>query len=729
MILSILLAVLVSSPDTGMNDSLPDSSSRVTLESISYSADSLLFLPSGEVLFLVGEVTIDYRDMTLRADTVKYDAEAGVIVSRGESELFERGESIRGTTMIYDVETRKGHIIQAASRYDAGFYTGSSITRVGRNEFNITDARFTTCDYTPPHYHFYCPVLKVFPDDKAVAKPVYMFVKNTPVFYFPYWIFPIRRGRQPGFTMPKLGRTGRDGRFLREAGYYFVFSDYADLWLHGDIMEKTRFVLAADERHKLRYVCNGGTKAEWRREFRNKRDRWMFFGHHLHDFPDGTSLRLQGEFLSDRSYLEETQQNPEDRMTGEVSSWFSVNRHFGRLAVQAAVSRTSYLHTDPDTIPGETEVVQEAPDIRFSLPSAPLLHIPSDPDRRRPWHSLYWNLSAHYLARDVQMEEFRATNSAFRLASGLTSSQRAWGWLTLSQYLSASGTVFDRDRNGNRFPWWIHGSTGISASTEIYGIFGGGLLGMNALRHTVSPEVTLHYAPNTYLSEDGAASTDSTYLEYYTFADFGPPEGSKLLVLSLSNTLEGKKILRRRVSKFDLASLDITTTMNLSESDKPFSPLCATLGLKPIQAVSLTGTGSWDPYRREFTDLSLSTGFKLSGYDGTLFPDSGALEPGLPLRLSLSHFYRHPLGDSPAVSKLKFRVSLDVTPGWSIEYNAYYDLLNGGFINQSYTLRRELHCWEAVFVRHISEIDSGFYFKINIVDLPDIKIEQHVSSF
>ena len=53
----------------------------------------------------------------------------------------------------------------------------------------------------------------------------------------------------------------------------------------------------------------------------------------------------------------------------------------------------------------------------------------------------------------------------------------------------------------------------------------------------------------------------------------------------------------------------------------------------------------------------------------------------------------------------------------------------GAFINQSYTLRRDLHCWEALFVRHISDTDSGFYFKINIIDLPDIKIEQHVSNF
>jgi len=194
MTLFLCLLTLCAS-ETPDPDSVSTDSTRIAerLETIAYSADSLIFNPRTGDLILIGSSTLDYRDMTLESDTVEYSAENEIITARGESELLEQGESITGNGMIYSIPTRKGRILNAASEYDFGFYTGASITRVARNEFNIVDARFTTCDDDSIHYYFYCPVMKVFPDDKAVARPVYLYVEDTPILYFPYWVFPIRR--------------------------------------------------------------------------------------------------------------------------------------------------------------------------------------------------------------------------------------------------------------------------------------------------------------------------------------------------------------------------------------------------------------------------------------------------------------------------------------------------------------------------------------------------------
>ncbi|MCK7470338.1 MAG: hypothetical protein MZU95_05660 [Desulfomicrobium escambiense] len=134
----------------------------------------------------------------------------------------------------------------------------------------------------------------------------------------PYAVFPIRRGRSSGFTLPTLGQSGRDGKYLRRLGYYFGFSDYIDLQIRSDIMEKTRFSLSLQERHRLRYVHDGGFRVEWRREYENSRDRWMVNLGHMHELRDGTMLKLQGSFLSDRSYLEDTQGDPQERMNREA---------------------------------------------------------------------------------------------------------------------------------------------------------------------------------------------------------------------------------------------------------------------------------------------------------------------------------------------------------------------------------------------------------------------------
>jgi lipopolysaccharide assembly outer membrane protein LptD (OstA) len=713
-------------------DAEPDSA-EIQIETIAYSSDSLVFHPGSRDLLLVGASRIDYREMSLEADTVEYDAPSGTVVASGAPELFDRGESIRGERMYYDLSTRRGRIDTAASQYDFGYYSGSSITQVGSRVFNIEDARVTTCSSDSLDYYFFSPMMRVYQDDKAVARPVYMYVSDTPVFYFPYWVFPIRRGRQSGFTLPKFGQTSRDGRYLRELGYYFAFSDYLDLLVTGDIMEKTRFALSARERHSLRYVHHGSSTAEWRREFQTGLDRWRLLGEHMHDFPDGTALRLRGEFLSDSRYLEETQQTPEERMSNEIRSWISINRSFGRASMQVVLDRTSYLRTDPDSIPDEIQSTQDLPDARLSIPSSPIFG-GTGASEDNPLNSLYWNLSAHYLSTDTKSEEGRETHSGIRARSDVTGSWRAGGILSLSPRLTATATGYDRDRTGTGFPWWVSGSASITASTDLYGVFGTRLFGFSALRHTLTPSVVLSLEPGTYLAwRDGgvsAAPADSADDVYYSFSDFSPPSERRTVSFSLFQSLEAKRTAGTRVEKQELATLELSTSADLTEEGEIFSPLRASLGITPSNALSLDADATWDLYGDGFQEVDFTTTLRLSGSDPTLLPDSlSSVAAGLPIRSSLSHYYRLGLDDQPDLSKLRATASLNLTPGWSIEYNAYYDLLDGSFVNQSYTLRRDLHCWEAVFVRNVSDVDTGFYFRINIKELPDIKIEQHVSNF
>jgi len=724
-LLFLSLAGTSSEQDSVLTDTLPEGE----IEIITYSADSLFFDPETGDIFLSGTTRLDYRDMTLKSDSIFYDSDNEILTATGQSELSDRGESITGTSILYSIGSRRGRITDADSEYDFGFYHGETITRITPDEYNITEVYFTTCESDSAHYCFYSPMMKVFPDDKAVARPIYLHIDGTPVLWLPYWVFPIRRGRQSGFTLPTLGQTTQDGRYLRNLGYYFAFSDYSDLFVRGDIMERSRFVLTATERHRIRYVCNGRLELQWRREFESRRDRWMINGDHYHSLEDGTELRFQGEFTSDRSYMEETQQTPAERMTGELRSWASINRYWGRMSFQAALDRTEYLHTDPDSIDNEMLSASELPDIRISLPSTPLFKSPANPDDIKPWHSVYYNFSAHYLSMDDRYEDTRTTNSGLKVSSNLTGSSRLWGWLSLSPRINLSGTVYDRDQNDESFPWWLYSSAGVSVSTDIYGIFNTNMFGLTALRHTITPSFSFNLSPDRYLAEDGFAETDSAGGIFNTFSGFGIPYSSRSLTMGLQNRFEGKRIENGRISRFELASLRFSTSANLEADDRQFSPLSATLDISPGNTFSFRASGSWDMYDSEFTDVSISSSMRLSGIDNTLLADSGFVSSGLPFNLTLSHYYRLGLQGSDDISKIRASASIDITPAWSIEYSAYYDIIGGTFINQSYTLRRDIHCWEAIFTRHISDIDSGFYFKINIVDLPDIKIEQHISNF
>lgn len=709
----------------------PDTTDTAPMETMAYAADSLYFHIDNEDLFLVGTASLEYSNMSIAADTIHYESERETVTAAGNMELSDAGETATGTGLVYHIPSSTARTYDTSSLYDSAIYSSETVTMLSRHEFNLTNVRFTSCEKDTFDYYFWSSRMKVFPNDKAVAGPVTLFVEETPVFWVPFAVFPIRRGRASGFTIPTLGASSRDGRYLRNMGYYFGFSDYADLLFSADLMEKTRFQVTATERHSLRYVMNGRTRLQWRRQFESQRDRWLIETLHNHELPDGTMVKLTGNFVSDRSYLEETQQDPQERMESELRSWLSFSRNLGRGSAQMNFEYTEYLDALPDTIEGELLSELTAPDFRYSLPSAPVFSSPSDPDDARIWHSLYWNMGGHYLTENTEWEDSSLYNAGARLSAGLSASERLGGILAVSPSIKGTGTIYDRDRSGNSYPGWFHGSAGLALSTDLYGIFASNFLGYSLLRHTITPSVSANWAPDRfYTTEDGMQNTETADSLYYSFSDISLPSSGTTVSLTLTNTLEGKRLARGSIERNTLAEMSLSTSWSPERSTESFTDIAGSLNLTPFNWFSTRLDGAWSPYSREIEDLSVTTGIQLSGTDPTLRPDSGVVISPLMWRIGISHNWRPDLDETGlTINKIRLSAALDLTSRWSVNYRVYYDINESDFISQDYTIMRDLDSWEAIFTRHVSDVDTGFYFRINIKAFPDIKIEQHTSSF
>ena len=62
----------------------------------------------------------------------------------------------------------------------------------------VEDGKFTTCDLDHPHYYFGSPTMKITVKDKIVARPIFLYIADVPVFALPFGIFPSERGRRSG---------------------------------------------------------------------------------------------------------------------------------------------------------------------------------------------------------------------------------------------------------------------------------------------------------------------------------------------------------------------------------------------------------------------------------------------------------------------------------------------------------------------------------------------------
>ena len=73
---------------------------------------------------------------------------------------------------------------------------------------------------------------------------------------------------------------------------------------------------------------------------------------------------------------------------------------------------------------------------------------------------------------------------------------------------------------------------------------------------------------------------------------------------------------------------------------------------------------------------------------------------------------------------LNSNLSVQLTKNWSITYGNQWRITDGDITGETFSLRRDLHCWEATFQGNRVGDNTTFYIRINIKDLPDFKVEQ-----
>jgi hypothetical protein len=70
-------------------------------------------------------------------------------------------------------------------------------------------------------------------------------------------------------------------------------------------------------------------------------------------------------------------------------------------------------------------------------------------------------------------------------------------------------------------------------------------------------------------------------------------------------------------------------------------------------------------------------------------------------------------------------VHYDVTPNWTVDYSASYDITLRNVLTQRFALTRTLHCWIATFTRTFTPGGvSEYYFRLGIKDQREVYMER-----
>ncbi len=344
----------------------------VLSDSLEYNAESIDYLFDKHQIILNNNANIRYLGRILKSNTINYYQDYDYMEALGQEDSTgvlintpkftdRAGEELEGKEIKYNLRSQEGFVISGRTKYDNGFMTAEKIKRASDDTLFVADGTYTTCDKQDPHFYFNGKKMKFILDDKIIIKPIIGYVHNIPVVWFPFYVFPIARGRQSGFLTPRYGTSRLDGRYFSNIGYYFAPSDYYDYKVASTLRERNGWLINNWYSYNKRNVLSGSIYGSFEDETRQGTRQWKLYGSHRHKMSQ--TLSLTGRVnLQSSEFSRNNSPNLYQRMNRNMNSSIRISKKWKKSgnSLIAYASHVKNLDTKHKT--------SVAPSLSFTMP-------------------------------------------------------------------------------------------------------------------------------------------------------------------------------------------------------------------------------------------------------------------------------------------------------------------------------------------------------------------------
>ena len=454
---------------------------------IRIQADHIIYDRTEDSYLAEGKVEVWEGNRKLAADRVFLNGRTNEAEAIGNVILVQGEDVLRSARMKINLETNLGIIIQGSLFLkEQNFYLrGEEIEKLGEDTYRVRRGNFTTCEGESPAWRFTGKETLVTLEEYASVWGATFEVKNIPLFYSPYLIFPVKTKRQSGFLLPRVGFSDIGGLEVDNA-YFWAISKNMDATFYLDVGT----IRGVGEGLEYRYIrqreSQGRVYGYHIREtdaYREKRtepldrspDRWQWDLQHEEYFNPTMFARMRIWGFSDRQYFKDYGLTVEDRSREQAYSFVSLTKNWERFSLFGEARYTVDLRQEEKT------TLQNYPLINFVGMRQPV------------WGSaLYFSMDSSY---GYFWREQGDVGHRLDLYPRLSLPLR-WGFFEITPDLGARETVY-RSRNGTEETssreLWDFKTT---VATEISRIFDVGMRKISRLKHVIRPEITYAYVPD-----------------------------------------------------------------------------------------------------------------------------------------------------------------------------------------------------------------------------------------
>ncbi len=764
----------------------------------SSNADSMIFNMSANKMYLYKGAELDYGESKLTGSFMTVDLNTNVIKAIGEvdslgnyikSKFIDKGQEYDMDSLAYNLRTRKAKISGGYRKEGEGFIHGEALKMVDNEHFNIKAARYTTCDCPEPHFYLASTKAQLIQgknSKKIIAGPSYLVLEGVPLYPFviPFMFFPIMSDRNSGVIIPEYGEESQKGFYLRNGGYYFAFNDYIDARITAGIYTYGSWEANLASTYRVRYKFNGNLALNFSKDKIGEPED--------SDYVNGNNYRITWTHSQDPKF------KPNSTFSASVNfSTSSYNKYNGNIEdyisaqTNSSISYSKNWSGKPFSFSASMQHSQNNRDstITMTLPNMSFNVSRIYPFRRKAavgeqkWYEqIGFTYSGTFNnSLTVKESQFLTADMFDVMKYGFNHSIPVSTSITALKHLKINPSVNYQERwyftRENRtwnpeteqvdisdesgFYRIYNYSMSLSFSTILYGMFqfkDGKAI--KAIRHMMTPSVSLSYAPNFgdakfgyYRDVQVDSQGNTTRYSPYQAGIYGVPGSgeSGTISLSLSNTLEMKVKSKRDtsgVAKIKIfESLDFRTSYNMLADSMNLSPISISARTTLFKSLGINASATYDPYKYtelgqrtsalgkgRITTASLSFGYSFRsvfGHEGegsgtgsetlprnltaeenrmiadnNINPNAAVslLQPeyynfSIPWNLSMNYIlaYSNSGANRNVDQTISYNGSVTLTSKWGLSFSGTLNLQTFEPTPGTVSIDRDLHCWQMGF--------------------------------
>jgi len=133
-----------------------------------------------------GNVAIHAGDTDIYADTARYNPKTREVLAEGHVRIYRVTGLFVGDRAIYNVDTKQIQAVEMRTDKSPYLVGGEKVTTISEGAFLVSKGTFTTHDSSNPDFRLQAKTLRIYEGDRVVFQNVTFYVKDVPIFWWPY---------------------------------------------------------------------------------------------------------------------------------------------------------------------------------------------------------------------------------------------------------------------------------------------------------------------------------------------------------------------------------------------------------------------------------------------------------------------------------------------------------------------------------------------------------------